>query len=208
MKPYVKLQNRMGEERDIIYVARATRNNQDKHTSPAADKRLIEYLIKQEHYKPFEYCELHFEIHLPIFLERHFRPHRTATILELSRRYTKEKPVFASPRRLHEYKDELTVFYDGAIELYEKMLADGVAPELARTHLPLTLMTTIQYKQNLRNMLFMLKQRLHPSAQHETRMIATGMALSVARYYPVTWDAFCRIHDVEIQEWDELHHAD
>ena len=66
----------------------------------------------------------------------------------------------------------------------------GVARELARTVLPVSLYTQWVWKIDLHNLLHFLELRLDPHAQYEIRVFAEAMAGFVCAWCPWAWEAF------------------
>jgi thymidylate synthase (FAD) len=66
----------------------------------------------------------------------------------------------------------------------------GVARELARINLPLSLYTQWYWKIDLHNLLGFLSLRAHPHAQREIRAYAEEMLKIVAAWVPHTYEAF------------------
>lgn len=81
-----------------------------------------------------------------------------------------------------------------AFTSYERLLGDearpGVARELARIVLPVSTYTQFYWKVNLHNLLNFLALRADPHAQHEIRVYAEELLGIVARWVPLTADAF------------------
>ncbi|MCA9730423.1 MAG: FAD-dependent thymidylate synthase, partial [Candidatus Eisenbacteria bacterium] len=83
-------------------------------------------------------------------------------------------------------------------EVYEDYaaLADelGIARELARTILPVSLYTQWIWKIDLHNLMHFLALRLDPHAQHEIRVFAEAIAEFTRAWVPLSWEAFCDYH--------------
>lgn len=77
-----------------------------------------------------------------------------------------------------------------AKRVYEERLAFGVAKEQARKDLPLSNMTDVFVKGNLRDILNMLGQRIDSHAQHEIQQYANAIAEIVKLWCPLSWEAF------------------
>src|SRR6476660_4350458 len=126
------------------------------------DRGLIRYLARHRHTTPFEMVELKFHHVMPIFVARQWIRHRTANVNEYSARYSVVKDRFYRPSleslRLQsatnrqggdQHVDSLTAEeftrYLDSVEAhyrdYETMLDKGVARELARIGLPLSVYT-------------------------------------------------------------------
>ena len=186
----------------VSFDARDTRTRED-------DLRLNRYLWKHRHTTPFEMVTTWWEIKLPIFVARQFVRHRTASINETSRRYVDDDPEIyypdhwrpravdkkqgSSDEPLHHMVEASTgvaYFHATAIALaaYRKAIAAGVAPEMARMVLPVSAYTKWIWKQDLHNLLHMLKLRSAHDAQWETRQYADAMIALLRQRLPDLMD--------------------
>jgi thymidylate synthase (FAD) len=73
---------------------------------------------------------------------------------------------------------------------YQHLLEKGVAREMARVVLPLTMYTEWYWKMDLHNLLHFLRLRLDPHAQAEIRVYAEAIANFVQREFPLTYGVF------------------
>ena len=76
-----------------------------------------------------------------------------------------------------------------AVENYKKMIAQGVAPEMARTILPQSMMTEWYWSGSLHAFSRVVKQRTHKDAQEEARVIAEAIRDHCTRFFPRSMDA-------------------
>jgi hypothetical protein len=74
--------------------------------------------------------------------------------------------------------------------LYQDQMARGVAREIARCVLPLSLYTEWYWKIDLHNLFHFLRLRMDPHAQLEVRELAEAMASFVKPKVPFAWEAF------------------
>jgi thymidylate synthase (FAD) len=195
-------------------IVRAARVSYGKGTKTVRDdEKLIRYLIKNEHWSPFEMVEFKFHVKAPIFVARQWFRHRTGSVNEISGRYSVLEDEFYIPEkwRLQDTKnrqgsqgelDELTNEYatdaytealDYAYKAYEALLSAGVAREMARMVLPLSTYTQFYWKQDLRNLLHFLKLRLDEHAQWEIREYAKAILSLIEPLVPVTVKAWKEI---------------
>jgi thymidylate synthase (FAD) len=77
-----------------------------------------------------------------------------------------------------------------AFELYKTLLAQGVAREIARIVLPLSIYTRLFATVTLHNLMLWSRLRLHPHAQKEIRVYAEAVMDLVAPLVPVSIAAF------------------
>lgn len=84
------------------------------------------------------------------------------------------------------YPEEL---FQSSLDTYNKMLEIGVCAELARSVLPQSMMTTWIWSGTLGAFCDMLKLRLDPHTQLETRIVAQNVAEIVKELFPVSYKA-------------------
>ena len=208
---FVRLIDYMGSDAAIVQAARVSYGEGTKKVSE--DRALIRYLMRQRHTSPFEMVEFKFHVKLPIFVARQWIRHRTANVNEYSGRYSVMKQEFYIPeakdirfqstvnkqsRSEEEVPDELKRrFIDflkrthaASYEEYERLIEAGLARELARIGLPLSLYTEWYWKIDLHNLFHFLRLRMDPHAQQEIRQYANIMAEMVKVVCPMAYEAF------------------
>lgn len=80
---------------------------------------------------------------------------------------------------------------EDAFAVYERLAGQlGIARELARTVLPVSLYTQWIWKIDLHNLFHFLRLRLDSHAQYEIRVFAEAMASFVRAWVPLAWEAF------------------
>ena len=173
-------------------------------TANRTDEGLIRYLMRHWHTTPFEMVEFKFHIKMPIFIARQHMRHRTASVNELSGRYSEMPEEFFSPEtyRLQSKVNKqssdgsltLTSTPDGlckdAFRIYRGMLDDGCCRELARCHLPLSTFTEFYWKIDLHNLMHYLRLRMESGAQEEIRVYANEIFNIVEKLAPISMRAF------------------
>jgi thymidylate synthase (FAD) len=208
---FVMLKDYMGGDASIVQAARVSYGDGTKKASD--DKALIAYLMRHRHTTPFEMVELKFLVKLPIFVARQMIRHRTASVNELSARYSVMSDEFYLPRMedvryqstanrqgsstenvsdevCAKVADTLQAGTERAYSEYEGMIEADIARELARVHLPISLYTQWYWKIDLHNLLHFLELRLNPHAQYEIRVYAEAMVQIIKDVVPWTWEAF------------------
>ncbi len=208
---FVRLVDYMGSDAAIVQAARVSYGEGTKKVSE--DRALIRYLMRCRHTSPFEMVEFKFHVKLPIFVARQWIRHRTANVNEYSGRYSVMKQEFYIPeakdirfqstvnkqsRSEEEVPDELKRhFIDflkrthaASYEEYERLIEAGLARELARIGLPLSLYTEWYWKIDLHNLFHFLRLRMDPHAQQEIRQYANIMADMVKIVCPLAYEAF------------------
>jgi thymidylate synthase (FAD) len=193
----------------IVQAARVSYGDGTKQVNE--DRGLIRYLARHRHTTPFEMVEFKFHHVMPIFVARQWIRHRTANVNEYSARYSVVKDRFYRPSLENlrqqsatnrqggtEQVDSLTAAefyrYLDSVEAhytdYLKMLDKGVARELARIGLPLTVYTEWYWKIDLHNLLHFLSLRMDPHAQQEIRDYANAMFALIQPIVPIATEAF------------------
>lgn len=208
---FIRLVDYMGSDDSIVQAARVSYGKGTKKVSE--DRGLIRYLMRHKHTTPFEMVEFKFHVKLPIFVARQWIRHRTANVNEYSGRYSVMKEEFYLPARddiafqsqlnkqgredevvSDEVKDRFLAHQETTQrELYEhylKFIDDGVARELTRISLPLSMYTEWYWKIDLHNLFHFLRLRMDPHAQKEIRVYAEVMADMVQKVCPVAYEAF------------------
>ena len=152
--------------------------------------------------------EFKFHIKAPIFVARQWLRHRTASVNEVSARYSILPDEYFLPERLRVQSsvnhqgsgeamdgDEFLILKqksacDLAFHTYEELLRKGCSRELARTHLPLSTYTEFYWKMNLHNLLHFLKLRMDDHAQKEIQDLAKQVYELIKPIIPLTCEAF------------------
>jgi thymidylate synthase (FAD) len=83
---FVRAIDYMGDDAAVVQAARVSYGRGTRKVSE--DSGLIRYLMRHRHSTPFEMCEIKFHIKLPIFVARQWIRHRTASVNEISARYS------------------------------------------------------------------------------------------------------------------------
>jgi len=207
--PRVDFSDTLGLESAVVQAARVSYGEGSK--GPAADKKLIAYLIRNGHTSPFEMVEFKWHLEMPIFVARQWMRHRMASINEISARYTEVQDTRFIPdlprRQLQtgnkqcsqgEIKDPNVLrLWGTALEMqrrqysvYKDLCDAGVGREQARMFLPQNAMTEFYWKIDLHNLLKFLELRTHEHAQKETRDYAIKILGILEQLCPVTVDAW------------------
>ena len=195
-KGFVRLVDYLGGDDRIVQAARVSYGEGTK--SYREDAGLIDYLLRHEHTSPFEQVVLTFHIKLPIFVARQWIRHRTARLNEISGRYSIMKDEFyvPVPEDLAEQSaDNKQGRSDEPMEAgkaasvierfergqkaaygdYSSLVDEGLAREIARINLPLSLYTEWYWQIDLHNLFRFLMLRMDAHAQKEIRLYANTM---------------------------------
>lgn len=208
---FIRLVDYLGSDSRIVQAARVSYGDGTK--TVREDRGLINYLIKNAHWSPFEQVILTFHIKLPIFVARQWIRHRTARVNEISARYSVMKDEFYVPssnqlkyqsknnkqgRSDEELSEEdkskiLQSIIDSqtsAFDHYKEMIDLGLSRELSRIVLPVNLYTEWYWQVDLRNLFNFLKLRMDFHAQFEIRSYANVMADITKKVAPISYEAF------------------
>ncbi|MFI6684944.1 FAD-dependent thymidylate synthase [Streptomyces sp. NPDC050485] len=174
----VELIDHMGGDHSIV---RAARVSSGTAGTPEKDRGLLNMLARDRHGSPFESVVLQFKVECPIFVAREWFRHRVSSFNETSGRYKVLEPEFYEPhggRPMRQIgQPGKYAFEEGAYEQkvqvkaahkrlatwawdeYTEMLDAGIAREVARNVLPLSLYTSFFWTVNLRSAMNFLSLR-------------------------------------------------
>jgi thymidylate synthase (FAD) len=219
----VELVKSSASDSDVIWAARVSTAGENSleavGTDASKSEGLINYLARERHGSPFEHTSITFFISAPIFVFREFMRHRIASYNEESGRYRELRPVFyipSSERNLvqigkagsYSFIPGTQAQYELTIKLiketctlayqnYQSLLDAGVAREVARAVLPVTLFSSMYVTMNARALMNFLSLRtsregsFFPSyPQREIEMVAEKMEAIFAELMPITYGAF------------------
>ncbi|MBU1693213.1 MAG: FAD-dependent thymidylate synthase [Verrucomicrobia bacterium] len=212
-KGFVRLVDYMGNDDRIVQAARVSYGEGTKTYRENAG--LIDYLLRHQHTSPFEHVVLELHCKMPIFVARQWIRHRTARLNEISGRYSVMEDEFylpdeaqikgqsannkqgraedeVPPALRQKVLDLLRQDQGTAYTSYQEMLHDGIARELARINLPLSLYTQWYWQMDLHNLFHFLELRMDSRAQWEIRQYATAIAQMARAVAPIAYDAFER----------------
>lgn len=206
---FVRLVDYMGDDRRVVESARVSYGDGTKSVREAA--QLIDYLLRNDHTSPFEQVVFTFQLKMPIFVARQWIRHRMARLNEVSGRYSvlPSEMYAPEPQRVQaqsssnkqgsaevlapeanaRVREVLEAGQGRAYEEYEELLELGVARELARVNLPLSLYTEMYWQMDLNNLFRFLRLRLDEHAQWEIRVFAEAIAGFVKQVVPASWAA-------------------
>ena len=172
------------------------------------DRGLIRYLVRNWHTSPLELVVFKFRIKAPLYIARQWLRHRTASVNEMSARYSIVDEEYYEPDVLrgqseinHQGSDgvvdigdalseTLSQQYKNAFKVYEELLEKGVCREQARGVLPQSTYTSFVWKMDLHNLMHFLQLRMDPHAQKEIREYATAIYELIQPLVPLSMEAF------------------
>jgi thymidylate synthase (FAD) len=222
----VELVRSSANDSDVLFAARVSTQGEQSLQAAAAgdeatsrDRGLINYLMRDRHGSPFEHNSMTFYVQAPIFVFREFMRHRIASYNEESGRYRELDAVFyvpgpernlvqvgkpgaydflpGSPEQTEMVGNEVRAVATEAFASYQRMLEAGVAREVARIVLPLTIYSSMYVTMNARALMNFLSLRTKREGTHfpsfpqrEIEMCAEQMEEHFAVLMPLTCAAF------------------
>lgn len=207
--------NHMGNDETVARSARVSTGRDQLEQGKI--EGLINYLVREGHTSTLEHCTLTVRVHVPIFVHRQLMTHRTLAKNSESGRYKELEPVFyvpsedrplvnagsgAHPNLVHSEESN----FNWAVQeshrfvgseswgAYEVLLSKGVASEVARNVLPVSIYTSAYLTGNLLAWFNFLRLRAghtgHP--QWEIQEVAKKVASLIEERYPLTYAAWLR----------------
>jgi thymidylate synthase (FAD) len=220
----VELVRSTANDRDVLFAARVSTQGEQSLESNAddatdRDKGLINYLMRDRHGSPFEHNSMTFYVQAPIFVFREFMRHRIASYNEESGRYRELRPVFyvpdanrnlvqvgktgsyeftpGTPEQTQLVDAEVRAVCTEAYASYQRMLEAGVAREVARMVLPVTIYSSMYVTMNARSLMNFLSLRTMREGTHfpsfpqrEIEMVAEKMEQFWVDLMPMTSASF------------------
>lgn len=200
----------MGSDLSVVNAARVSFGKKHTEFDTERDTKLINYLAKHEHISPFGHAFASFHVKAPIFVARQLVKHKFLRWNEISRRYVDDEPEFYVPdvwrgrsadkkqgsegvvdvSEGYFHADELgNTIGQVTLDLYNNLLAEGVAPEQARMVLPQSTMTEWYWSGSLDAFASMCQLRCKPDTQYESRVVADQISETMGELFPVSWKA-------------------
>ena len=209
----IELLEHAGSDNSIANTARvsmqfdANWNDLPENYSEEQRDKLIGYLARNKHTSPFRHTSITIRMDVPIFLARQLGKHQIGMSWnEVSRRYVATEPTFHSPDEwrtkpdgsikqgsagVHpentQIKGGYINFIKNALEYYNFLLDDGVAPEQARMVLPQSMMTQVIWTGSLMAFAHVYKLRIDGHAQVEAQEFAKKLDEVIRPIFPVAW---------------------
>ena len=206
----VELLEVFGNDLTVVNAARVS-FAKESHQFSEQDTKLVHYLAKHNHISPFFHPQLRFRIKMPIFVAREWFRHQIGLARnEVSRRYVSDTPECWIPSeddlrekdpklkqgskdtsvsKAHELRKVISDHVEGTIALYEHLLSQNVAPEIARCVLPQSMYTEFIETGSLAAYARLYKLRTDPTAQREIQEFARQIGELIEPHFPVAWKA-------------------
>jgi thymidylate synthase (FAD) len=185
-------------------------SNPDNQDNPDSDK-LISYLIRNQHWSPFEMVNVCIEIETTRDIARQILRHRSFTFQEFSQRYAKvgSDMFVKSEARMQDHKNRqnsLETADDAVVDswhqlqektaqqaykAYSEALSMGIAKEVARKVLPEGMtMSRMYVNGTLRSWMHYIKLRTDKATQKEHRLVAEECKSVIQCIAPFTKEYF------------------
>lgn len=171
---------------------------------------LIGFLMRERHGTPFEHNSFRFHVKCPVFVAREWFRHRIGSFNEFSARYSEVPNEFwvpkvgdvrtqvgkpgaysfetMDPTMAEQVIETMEKTNATMYEVYQKLLEAGVAKEVARGILPVSMYTQFYWTVNARALMNFLSLRTHETAQLEIREYAKQVEAIFAEKMPVTYN--------------------
>lgn len=207
---YVELLDVMGNDNTVVDVARVSMHKEASQFTNEQNQKLIDYLMKHNHWTPFGHPQIRVRMLMPLFTARQWFKSTVGIVRnEESRRYVDylpqvftpdtwrsraekvkqgsiDEPVFNSTMVQMAYENSIKT----ALETYEFMLANDVAPELARIVLPQSCYVEFVETLSLQAMLRVIGLRSESHAQREVQKYAFAFESIVREHFPMVYKSY------------------
>jgi thymidylate synthase (FAD) len=192
-------------EKIVLYTARVSSDNRESENT-----KLLEYLIRNQHWSPFEMSNMCLEITASRAIIRQILRHRSFSFQEYSLRYSsiKEDSLIVNEARRQdtknrqnsiddidistqkEWSDKQKSLNKKAYETYNWALSKGIAKECARTVLPEgSTQSILCMNGNLRSWIHYLTLRCANGTQKEHQEISKECLRIFKSKFPIIYDA-------------------
>lgn len=204
----VEILDVFGNDLTVVNAARVSFAKESLELSQQ-DEKLIKYLAEHNHISPFFHPQVRFRLKMPIFVAREWFRHTIGFARnEVSRRYVSDTPECWVPsvedlrekdpklkqgskqtsvENSSELHKIISTHVEGCVTLYEHLLSQNVAPEIARCVLPQSMYTEFIETGSLAAYARLYKLRRDPTAQKEIREYAKMIGDHCEKAFPISW---------------------
>lgn len=201
---YGKENRKMTPDEFIAYVARVSNPENQNNTLTAS--KLLKYLVKNQHWSPFEMANVVMEIETTRDIARQILRHRSFSFQEFSQRYAdptqslgfvlrearlqdtknRQNSIEVEDAQLQQQWDVLqTIVRKSAEDAYKFAIEKGIAKEQARSVLPEGLTVSRMYMNgNVRSWIHYCHLRMSNGTQKEHREVASECWNEVVKLFP------------------------
>ena len=195
-------------EKTIGYVARVSNPNNQENQKVAG---LLKYCIQHQHWSIFEQAFMTVEIETTRGLAAQILRHRSFTFQEFSQRYADtnlladEIPMFdlrsqdlknrqnsnddVPQNKKQDLQEKIAEHFVQSMDLYNELLANGIAKECARFVLPLATPTRLYMSGSIRSWIHYIDLRSAHGTQKEHMDIAEGCRDIFKDQFPIIAEA-------------------
>ena len=195
-------------EKHMGYVARVSNPSNQENPKVAG---LLKYCINHQHWSVFEQAFMTLEIETTRGLAAQILRHRSFTYQEFSQRYADSSLLSQTiplpelrrqdtknrqnsiddidPFMIQKYEILMQDHFKHGMELYQKMLDDGIAKECARFVLPLAVPTRLYMTGSVRSWIHYIQLRSANGTQKEHMDIANECKSIFAKQFPICAEA-------------------
>lgn len=203
--PIQGLEEGLDTPSDLIAFCARVSNPSNQLNFDTADK-LIQYLVRNKHWSPFEMVNAVVEVKETRDITRQLLRHRSFSFQEFSQRYaviTEMKPAIREARLQDaknrqnsvevenvwlqtEWAERQKLAWDTALHQYQWALDQGIAKEVARAVLPEGLtMSHLYVNGTIRSWIHYLELRTGHGTQKEHIEMARAIADAIVKAYPI-----------------------
>ena len=195
-------------EKSMAYIARVSNpNNQDNNDFA----KLLRYCIKNEHWSVFEQAYMTLQIETTRGIAAQILRHRSFTFQEFSQRYAAtnlladEIPMFdlrhqdtknrqnstddVPKNKKQDLQEKIAEHFVEAMDLYNELLANGIAKECARFVLPLATPTRIYMTGSVRSWVHYIDLRSAHGTQKEHMDLVENVRKIFVGQFPIVSEA-------------------
>lgn len=207
----VEYVDHMGSDLSVVNAARVSMDKSHTTFDDEGDTKLINYLAAHNHWTPFGHAHLSLRVKAPIFVARQLVKHQVGLVWnEVSRRYVSSPPEIyrgyftgkaanvkqGSTGERHPnsaiYEADRDHIYVQTVNLYNRMIEDGVAPEDAREILPLDLYTEWIWSGSLAAWARICNLRIDSHAQRHVQVYGRAFDEFLKARFPVSRNALIK----------------
>ena len=196
----------------LAYCARVSNpaNQVNRKTAP----QLLRYLVRNQHWSPFEIASMTLEITTTRDIARQILRHRSFSFQEFSQRYAEVVPPVLREARMQDaanrqasnetedmslkswWLDQQRRVADRAAQVYRDALGHGIAKEVARSVLPEGMTRSVLYMAGtIRSWIHYCQLRIETGAQKEHREVALACRGILLEQFP----ALGEVLDVDVK---------
>lgn len=208
---FVRLDACMADDLSVVNSARVSFAKRTDRVGEAG-VGLINFLMREKHGTPFEHNAFRFHVKCPVFVAREWFRHRIGSFNEFSARYSEVENDFFTPSvesvrkqvgkpgaySFEPVDKQLSKEVIAVIEennrrsygMYTYLMQIGVAKEMARMVLPVSMFTQFYWTVNARSLMNFLALRNSKHAQYEIRWFASEVEKLFAQQMPITYDSW------------------